>query len=137
METVKDGSPIGLEGQQARPEPSSLESLPLAPISMLWCTRIYRTLCFRNSFRISDSIHSAPFTSFSGLRRSGCSLPHVDSRGGAVRRERGSKRGEREASSRDELKRTDTHPVYKCLKVRKLRKIGGFNPRIAISRSPC
>ena len=36
METVKDGSPVRLGGQQARPEPSSLESLPLAPISMLW-----------------------------------------------------------------------------------------------------
>ena len=35
METVKDGSPVGLGDQQARPEPSSLESLPLAPISML------------------------------------------------------------------------------------------------------
>ena len=36
METVKDGSPVRLGGQQARPEPSSLESLPLAPISTLW-----------------------------------------------------------------------------------------------------
>ena len=35
METVKDGSPARLGDQQARPEPSSLEPLPLAPISML------------------------------------------------------------------------------------------------------
>ena len=39
MEMVKDGSPVGLGGQQARRlglNLSSLESLPLAPISVLW-----------------------------------------------------------------------------------------------------
>ena len=41
METVKDGSPARLGDQQARPEPSSLEPLPLAPISMLWASTIY------------------------------------------------------------------------------------------------
>ena len=42
METVKDGSPVRLGGQQARPEPSSLEPLPLAPISMLF--ELWRSL---------------------------------------------------------------------------------------------
>ena len=37
METVKDGSPLGLGGQQARPETFFPRTLPLAPISML-CT---------------------------------------------------------------------------------------------------